>query len=333
MNDTVASQARSSDTPAPLMRPRRTYDAQARKRSKFFRKYGHLLFVVPGFAFFLAFIVYPAVSGFAISLTAWTGVGNDFHFVGLANFQEALSSWPLYRAAWHNLIMFVAILIFQHTVGLFIAVQLNARPRFVEVYRTILFLPVIISLVSTGFIWTLMLSPNIGVINPILHDIGLGFLARSWLSDPNFALGTVIAVQCWNVLGWAIIIYLSGLQNIPEELLQAAEIDGATGWQRFRRVVFPLLSPSFTALTVLTFIGQFRVFDIVYVLTGPIGSPDFETDVLGTLIYRAAFGGSSVSSNDVRMSYGIAIALIVFVAMAIVSTILVRVLRRREIDA
>jgi len=282
--------------------------------------------------FFWLFMIYPAISGFAISLTAWTGVGNDFHFIGLQNFTTALTSWSLYRAAFHNLIMFVAILIFQHTIGLFIAVQLNTKPRFMEVYRTILFLPVIISLVSTGFIWTLMLSPNIGVINPLLHDIGLGFLAHSWLSDPNWALATVIAVQCWNVLGWAIIIYLAGLQSIPEELIQAAEIDGASGWQRFWRVVFPLLSPSFTSLTVLTFIGQFRVFDIVYVLTGPIGSPNFETDVLGTLIYRSAFGGSSMASNDVRMSYAIAIALIVFVAMAVVSTILIRVLRRREIE-
>ena len=178
-----------------------------------------------------------------------------------------------------------------------------------------------------------MLSPNIGVINALLKDMGLGFLAKAWLSDPQFALATVIAVQCWNVLGWAIIIYLAGLQSIPEELLQAAEMDGATGWTRFRRVVFPLLSPSFTALTVLTFIGQFRVFDIVYVLTGPIGSPNFETDVLGTLIYRSAFGGSAIASNDVRMSYAIALAVIVFIVMAIFSTFLIRVLRRREIDA
>jgi len=307
--------------------------SRRRGGGKLARKYGHLWFVLPGLLFFCAFMIYPAISGFAISLTAWTGLGNDFHFIGFANFAEALTSWSFYRAALHNLIMFVAILIFQHTVGLFIAVQLNAKPRFMEVYRTILFLPVIISLVSTGFIWTLMLSPNIGVINPLLTDAGLGFLVHDWLSDPAIALGTVIAVQCWNVLGWAIIIYLSGLQSIPEELLQAAEIDGARSWQRFWRVVFPLLSPSFTALTVLTFIGQFRVFDIVYVLTGPIGSPDFETDVLGTLIYRSAFGAASMSSNDLRMSYAIALSLIVFLAMAVVSTLLIRVLRRREIDA
>ncbi len=304
-----------------------------RRQSALARRYGHLLFVAPGFVFFIAFMVLPSLAGFAVSLTNWTGVGTDFSFVGLDNFVEALGSWPLYRAAWHNLIMFLAILVFQHTVGLFVAVQLHAKPRFMEVYRTILFLPVIISLVSTGFIWTLMLSPNIGVINALLKDLGLGFLARAWLSDPDLALATVIGVQCWNVLGWAIIIYLAGLQAIPEELLQAAEIDGATGWVRFRRVVFPLLSPSFTALTVLTFIGQFRVFDIVYVLTGPLGSPNFETDVLATLIYRSAFGGSSIASNDVRMSYAVALAVIVFVIMAIASTFLIRVLRRREISA
>lgn len=328
MVDSLVSTANAGSA----VRRRVALDPRARARAKTWRKYSHLWFVLPGLIFFVAFMIYPAISGFAISLTAWTGVGNDFHFIGFDNFVQALTSWPLYRAAWHNLIMFVAILIFQHTIGLFIAVQLNARPRFMEVYRTILFLPVIISLISTGFIWTLMLSPNIGVINPVLHDLGLGFLAKNWLSDPHFALGTVIVVQCWNVLGWAIIIYLSGLQSIPEELLQAAEMDGASAWQRFWRVTFPLLSPSFTSLTVLTFIGQFRVFDIVYVLTGPIGSPNFETDVLGTLIYRSAFGGASIASNDVRMSYAIALALIVFIAMAIVSTLLIRVLRRREIE-
>lgn len=316
-----------------LLTPNGSGSSGASRRLKLLQKYNHLLFVFPGLVFFLAFIAYPSLSGFAISLTAWTGMGNDFHFIGLANFREALGSVALYRAAWHNLVMFIVVLAFQHTIGLFIAVQLNAKPRFMEIYRAILFLPVIISLVATGFIWTLMLSPNFGVINPLLQAVGLGFLAHDWLGDPTLSLATVIVVQCWSVLGWAVIIYLAGLQNIPEELLQAAEIDGATGWQRFRRVVFPMLSPSFTALTVLTFIHQFRVFDIVYVLTGPIGSPDFATDVLGTLVYRKAFGGESVASNDVRMSYAIALAIIVFIAMAFFSTFLIRILRRREIDA
>lgn len=296
------------------------------------RKYGHLWFVLPGLVFFVAFMIYPAIFAVFVSMTGWTGLGNDFPFVGLDNFVKALTTWPLYRAAINNSILFVSVLIFQHTVGLFVAVQLNAKPKFMEFYRAILFMPVIISLVATGFIWTLMLSPHIGFINPVLKDIGLGFLAKNWLSDPSLALGTVIFVTFWNSLGWAIIIYLAGLQNIPEELTQAAHVDGATAWQTFWRVTFPLLWPSFSSLTILTFIGTFRAFDVVYVLTGPLGSPAYRTDILGTLIYRTAFGGSGQSSADVRMSFGIAMALIVFVVMLIVAAVLIRVLRSRELE-
>lgn len=294
------------------------------------RRYDHLWFVLPGLLFFAVFIVYPTVSAFGLSLFDWKGIGRDVHFVGLANFKEALSSWPFYRAALNNLIFFVAILIFQHSVGLLLAVQLNAKPRFMEFYRTVLFMPVIISLVATGFIWTLMLSPNIGFINPLLRDLGVGFLARAWLSDTTWALPAVIVVQAWNLLGWSIVIYLSGLQNVPEELRQAAELDGATAWQGFWSVVFPLLSPSFTALTVLTFIQIFRVFDVVYVLAGPLGAPAGRTDVLGTLVYRTAFGAGAMTSADARMSYAIAMSVLIFILMAAICAGLVYTLRKRE---
>lgn len=297
------------------------------------RSYSHLWFVLPGFIAFIGVMLLPLCFAAGISLTDWSGLGTDFHFVGLGNYVELLTYWPFYRAAMHNAAIFLCILIFQHTVGLYVAVLLNEKPRFVEFYRTVLFLPVIMSLVSTGFIWTLMLSPNIGLINPLLHKIGLGFLARQWLSDPHFALATIIVVTAWNSLGWAIVIYLSGLQNVPEELKQAAEMDGANSRQVFWRVVFPQLSPAFTALTVLTFIGTFRTFDLVYVLTGPIGSPNFSTDVLGTLIYRTAFGSSSFSSSEIRFGFGVAISLFVMVAMAIVSGGLIRILRSREIES
>lgn len=297
------------------------------------REYGHLLFVLPGLLFFLSVMVGPTLFAFVVSLTDWTGRGTKFEFIWFQNFIDAAAHWPLYRAAINNCIIFVSILIFQHTFGLFIAVQLNAKPRFMEFYRAVLFLPVIISLVSTGFIWTLMLSSNIGFINPVLKDLGLGFLANAWLSDPATALPTVIAVTAWNSVGWAIIIYVSGLQNVPEELVQAAQIDGATGWQTFWRVIFPQLSPAFTALTVLTFIGTFKTFDLVYVLTGPIGSPNFHTDVLGTLIYRTAFGGSGNYSDSISMSFAIAMALVVFAFMTLIAWVMIVVLRRREIQS
>jgi len=254
------------------------------------------------------------------------------NFIGLANFVEALQSPEVYRAGWHNLIFFLAIVAFQNTIGLFLAVQLDARPRWVEFYRTILFMPVIISLVATGFIWSLMLSPNIGVINPLLKDLGLGSLAKPWLSSTTLALPTVIIVQAWQMLGWSIVIYLAGLQGIPRELREAAQIDGATGWQVFRHITFPLLAPSFTILTVLTFILIFRVFDVVYVLAGPTGAPAGATDVLGTLIYRNAFGSTGAFSGvSLRMSYAIAVSVIVLVLLGTQSAALLFWLRRREV--
>jgi raffinose/stachyose/melibiose transport system permease protein len=321
---------RAPPAPRRIRPPHRT--ARRRRGRGTIRRYGHLWFVLPGLLVFLAFIVYPTLSAFWLSLYDWRGVGKTFNFIGLGNFERALASADFYRAAGNNLVFFVAILLFQHTVGLFTAVQLNARPRFMEVYRTILFLPVILSLIATGFIWTLILSPNIGLLNPLLARIGLGFLARPWLSDTTFALPAVILVQAWNILGWSVVIYLAGLQNIPVELRQAAEIDGARPWQTFRRVIFPLLSPSFTALTVLTFIQIFRVFDVVYVLTGPVGAPAGRTDVLGTLVYRTAFGVGGLSANDARMSYAIAISVLIFIMMAAFSALLILLLRRREIE-
>ncbi|MET1416656.1 sugar ABC transporter permease [Roseibium sp. HPY-6] len=297
------------------------------------RNLGHLWFVAPGFLFFLLVMLVPLILAFAISMTDWTGLGADAKFIGLGNYVEILGYWPFYRAAFHNALIFLAILLFQHTVGLYIAVLLNEKPRFMQFYRTVLFLPVIMSLVSTGFIWTLMLSPNIGLINPMLKAIGLGFLAKQWLSEPGTALMVIIMVTAWNSLGWAIIIYLAGLQGVPEELKQAAEMDGANSRQVFWRVVFPQLSPAFTALTVLTFIGTFRTFDVVYVLTGPLGAPNFATDVLGTLIYRTAFGGSSFSSADIRFAFGVAMALLMMIVMAVIVQLLIRMLRSREIES
>jgi raffinose/stachyose/melibiose transport system permease protein len=302
-------------------------------RRRLAQRYGHLWFVLPGLLMFAAFLVYPMLNAFRFSVMEWTGLGRDMRFVGLANFIEALGAPVFWRAVGHNAAFFLAGLLFQHTVGLFLAVQLNARPRFMEVYRTILFLPVILSLVATGFIWTLMLSPNIGIINPLLESIGLGALGRPWLDDIAWALPSVIAVQSWNHLGWAIVIYMSGLQNVPAELGEAAVIDGANAWQRFWNVTFPLLSPAFTSLTVITFIQNIRVFDVVYVLAGPVGAPAGRTDVLGTLVYRTAFGAAGVTSADVRLSYAIAIAVLIFLMMLVCCTALLYGLRRREVEA
>ncbi len=166
----------------PALRARPGASRRVTARSALARRYGHLWFVLPALIVFGALIIYPTLSAFYLSLFDWKGIGRTYNFIGLDNFTRALTSPQLYRAAMNNLIFFIVILAFQHTIGLFIALQLNARPRFMQVYRTILFLPVILSLVATGFIWELILSPNIGLLNPALDAIGLG-LPQAFLAQ------------------------------------------------------------------------------------------------------------------------------------------------------
>jgi raffinose/stachyose/melibiose transport system permease protein len=288
--------------------------------------------ILPAAAFYVAFVLYPAGSAFVLSLYDWTGIGHEKAFVGLANFREMLQSDEFWSALGHTVAFFVAIVAFQSTVGLFLAVQLDARPRFHALYRLVLFLPVTLSLVNTGFIWQLMLSAQFGLVNPLLRAVGLGALARPWLADPATALPTVILVQAWQWMGLPIVVFLAGLQGVPRELLEAAEIDGTGRWARFRHVVFPQLAPAFTAITMLSFIRMFKVFDIVYVLEGPTGSPLGRTSTLGTLIYSSAFGAGGAYSTTFRMSYAMAVAVASSVLLFALSAGLLALLRRRERD-
>ncbi len=288
--------------------------------------------ILPAAAFYVTFVLYPAGSAFVLSLYDWSGIGHERNFVGLANFREMLAGEEFWSALAHTIWFFAAIVAFQSTVGLFLAVQLNARPRFHAVYRVLLFLPVTLSLVNTGFIWQLMLSAQFGLVNPLLRAVGLGALARPWLADPLTALPTVILVQAWQWMGLPIVVFLAGLQGVPRELLEASQIDGTGRWTRFRHVVFPQLAPAFTAMTMLSFIRMFKVFDIVYVLAGPTGSPVGRTSTLGTVIYSSAFGTGGAYSTSFRMSYAMAVAVASSLLLLVLSAALLWALRRRERD-
>jgi ABC-type sugar transport system permease subunit len=207
--------------------------------------------------------------------------------------------------------------------------MLNRRSRMTHVYRAIIFLPQVMSAVATGIIWILMLDPIIGVVNPVLQAIHLGFLQHQWQADPYWAMKTVYLVQFWQWNGLAVVLYLAGLQNVPEDLRDAARIDGARRWQVFRDVTFPMLAPAFTIVTVLSFILIFRAFDLIYVLGGPLGAPDGHTMVLGVLIYGDAFGTSSFS-NSTRFSFALSEGITLFVFLAGISAILLKTLGRRE---
>jgi raffinose/stachyose/melibiose transport system permease protein len=186
-------------------------------------------FIIPALIAYGILFLYPTIRSFYLSFFDWNGRGPIGDFIGIQNFRDVFASPRFWQAAWNSLQLFVFIFIFQNTVSLGLAVMLNRRSFLTHIYRAIIFLPQIMSAVATGILWVLMLDPIIGVVNPILRDIGLGDLQRQWQSDPGLALKTVMVVMAWQWNGMAVVLYLAGLQNVPEDLRHAAL--GGTGWR------------------------------------------------------------------------------------------------------
>jgi ABC-type sugar transport system permease subunit len=295
-------------------------------------RYPYVAFILPGLSMYLLFVIFPTLQAFRVSLYEWSGIGEPTNFVGLRNFGTALTSSVFYRALGHNALLYASIFLLQNTIALFLAVLLHSKVRFFESYRAAIFLPGILSLVASGLMWQVILGPNIGMLTPLMQGLGLGGLVRDWLGDDTLTFWLLVLVQFWQWMGLPMVIYLAGLQNVPEDLTDAARIDGANDVQVFRYVTFPLLAPAFTVITGLSFIVMFRVFDIPFVIAGPAGSPNGTTDVLGLVIYRYAFGIGASVSTSLQQGYAMAVAVVMFIALVAATTLQLVVLRRRELD-
>ena len=266
---------------------------------------------------------------FYYSVFDWTGYGPIGDFVGLRNFVDVFHSDKFWLATRNTAKLFAVIFVLQNTVSLGLALMLNRRSKMTHIYRMIFFMPQIMSAVATGIIFNLIFDPTVGVVNPWLNDHGLGQFAHQWQADPFWAMKVVYLVLFWQWNGMAVVLYLAGLQNVPEDLVQAATVDGAGRWRVFRDVTFPMLAPAFTIVTTLSFILIFRAFDLPYVLGGSTGQPDGATLVLGVQIYGDAFGTSSFTSQT-RLSYAIAEGITLFVFLAGVSWLIIKGLGKRE---
>ena len=272
-----------------------------------------VLFILPAFVLYTVFMVYPLVQSLIYSTYEFNGLVRG-DFVGLQNFEQLFSRYPineqLPRAFMHNIYFFIGTMLIQNTLGLLFALLLH-RPRFGKRFFRIIFtLPYLISPIVVGYLWALMLNPLFGPVNNVLRDVGLGDLARPWLGDPATALPTVILVNAWMWIGYPMLLFGAGLAGISDDLREAARIDGANGFRIFWNVELPLLTPVIGIVTVLTFIGNFNAFGIVWALAGSEGSPAGATDVLGLAFYRTAFRGGADS-------FGLASALAVLMFLFI----------------
>ena len=274
-------------------------------------------FVAPAVILIAIFFLIPIGWSLLISFQANNLIAPP-HYIGLANY-KALTKDPAFRSAIGHTLLYTAIFVPVSVAGaLALAVALNRKIRGIRFYRLAVFVPLVTSTVATGLVFLWLLDPTFGFVNYVLHAVGLP--QQQFLQDPNEALYCIVAMTVWGWLGFDVIVYLAALQGVPEELLEAAEIDGASKWSRFRSIVVPLLGPATLFLVVWSTINALQLFDEIYVTTrgGPLGS----TTVIVYYLYQQAF-------QFFNGGYGSAIAYVLFLAILVVTLIQLWVGRRR----
>ena len=252
-----------------------------------------LIFLAPATLIYTLFMVYPLIDSLRLSFFA-INAQNQEVFVGLQNYVNLFTNSNYAPRFWgalkNNFVFFLIHMLVQNSIGLLLAALLAAGGRGRNFYRTVLFMPTVLSVVIIGFIWQLILNPLWGVSESILEAVNLGFLFKPWLGLPGTALPTVSLISVWQFVGIPMILFYAALIGIPEELMEASKVDGATGWQTFWRIKFPLVLPTVGIVAILTFVGNFNAFDLVYTMKGANAGPDFATDLMGTFFYRTFFG-------------------------------------------
>jgi raffinose/stachyose/melibiose transport system permease protein len=308
--------ATSTETRTPIPDRRR-----ARPQLRMRRSIGRvpLWIAIPGVVLVLAFQFAAPLSAVWYAFTNWNGVSSA-HWVGFANFSGIFSSALDRKALFNSLILAVGVLVLGNLIGLGLALGLNRTVKSRNLLRAVFFLPIVISPLASAYIWQYIFSYD-GSFNGFLHKVGLGSAAQPWLGDPSYALWAVLIVLVWQFSGLAMIIYLAGLQGIPQELDEAATVDGASSWYRFRKVTLPLLAPAMTISMTLALIFGLRVFDQIIALTdgGPVGA----TETLATQVYEQTFTYG-------RFGYGAAFSLLLTVLVGVLAFAQLIVLRRRE---
>ncbi|WP_392543341.1 carbohydrate ABC transporter permease [Oryzobacter telluris] len=274
-----------------------------------------LLFVTPALLLFGVFVLYPMVTAFSYAFYEWQGTTRG-GFAGIDNFVTLLTRAPfttdLPRALFHNVLFFVGTMAVQNTIGLSISFLLHRRDRSRRVLQTLYAMPYLVSPIVIGYLWTLLLSPTFGPVNTLLTAVGLDSWALPWLGDPDTALWVVILVSVWQWIGFPVLLYGAALGGVPEELSEAARVDGATHLQTFRRITFPLLVPAIGTVSVLTFIFAMEAFALPYAFGGSTGNPAGSTDFLSLLFYRTAFDSGATDAIGTSSALATMLFLLIF---------------------
>lgn len=280
------------------------------KNKKFLKYAKGYLFILPNFIFFFTFIVLPVLMGLVISFTDYNGF-KQFNFVWIKNYIEMFRDEYFLVSLWHNLLYTLVTVPGTIVLALLLAVLVNKGIKGSSIFKTMFFLPNISSMVAVGIVWAIIFNPTQGPLNSFLRSIGIAN-PPMWLSSTNTALWSVMLVAIWKQAGYYMIIILAGLQSIPNQLYEAASIDGANGVRKFFKITLPMLSPTMFMVIILSIINSFQVFDLINIMTD--GGPGRSTNVLVYRIYQEGF-------QKLQFGYASAMAYFLFLIIMVITLI------------
>lgn len=317
MTSTPRTTERSGGPPAGSAAPRR------RRRRATPWVY---VFLAPTIVLFGLYTVWPSISSLFYSLLEWRGLGLDRSFIGLENYRRLIGDPLFWKSLWLTVVIVVVTVPIRVGAGLLLAILLN-NPRlpFAALLRTAFFVPVVATTAIVGIVMGFVLDPSAGPVNELLGLLGVGPI--DFLGSSDSSLWSVMAVHVWKWLGVTLIYWLAALQTVPGELYEAAETDGAGGWDKLRHVTLPLLKPFAVIIVVLTIIETMQIFDLVVTMTG--GGPFFSTLVTEVYIYDTAFGAARPDLGYAS-AIGVAFGLLTILVLAGLTLVMRRAQRRQE---
>lgn len=267
------------------------------------------LFLLPSLIGFLVFIIYPVFYSLGVSLTEWDLI-NPMKFIGLKNYETLLNDPKFWNSLKNTFLFIIGYLPSVMIIGLLVALVLNSKIKLKSLFRGLYFLPVVTSWVAVSLVWKWLFNPKFGLINYFLSIIGVN--GPNWLNDPKTAMAAIIITSVWKDIGFIMVLYLGGLQNISPSLYEAADIDGAGSWHQFWKITLPMLKSTTFFVSMISLINSFQVFDQVNIMTE--GGPGDATTVLVQNIYNSAFKYS-------EMGYAAAMSWVLFLIILIVSLV------------
>jgi raffinose/stachyose/melibiose transport system permease protein len=294
--------------------------ASAERRARLQPTLTALIFLLPAFAFLAVFIVWPILVSIQLSFFDWNGISPTREFAGLANWKALARDGVFWRALGNNFMVVALSISIQIPVAMALAVLLHRGGRKLKIFKVVYFFPMLMSTVAIGTLFKAVYNVQFGAINPLVEALGWNSLSQDWLGDPRLALFSVVAVICWQFTPFYMILFLARLSGIPEELREAAAIDGATGSQLFWRIEFPMMRGIIATAMTLSLIGSLKYFDLIWVMTE--GGPSRATELMATYMYKEAF-------SSFRVGYGSTIATAMFVIVMTTALLTMALGRRR----